>query len=76
MPVEGVPLIPVTVTIDERSNSIIAAGSRNDLLVIQAISDKLLDAADVQRAAATRSTTCATSPAVDVANAPTTFITA
>jgi type II secretory pathway component GspD/PulD (secretin) len=72
-PVEGVPLIPVTVTIDERTNSIIAAGSRNDLLVIQAIITKLETAEVPER----RNEVYAlhNASAIDVATALTTFLT-
>ncbi len=39
--IEGAPIIDLRLTVDERTNSIIVAGSRNDLDVIQAILDKL-----------------------------------
>ncbi|HXG13179.1 MAG TPA: secretin N-terminal domain-containing protein [Gemmataceae bacterium] len=45
--VEGAPLIELRLTLDERTNSIIAAGSRSDLDVIEAIITRLEDA-DVQ----------------------------
>ena len=38
---QGAPLIDLRLTVDERTNSIIAAGSRNDLDVIEAIIAKL-----------------------------------
>jgi type II secretion system protein D len=36
-PVEGAPLVDLRISVDERTNSIIVAGSRNDLLVIEAM---------------------------------------
>ena len=46
-PSPGGPLIDLRLTVDERSNSIIAAGSRSDLDVIEAIITRLEDA-DIQ----------------------------
>jgi type II secretory pathway component GspD/PulD (secretin) len=40
---EGVPLVPLSVTVDPRTNSVIIAGSRNDLDVIEAILSRLED---------------------------------
>jgi type II secretory pathway component GspD/PulD (secretin) len=44
---EGYPLIDIRITIDERSNSLIVAGSRNDIDVIGSVIDRL-DNAPVQ----------------------------
>jgi type II secretion system protein D len=44
---EGAPLIELRISVDERTNSIIVAGSRNDLDVIYALITKLEDS-DVQ----------------------------
>ena len=41
---EGYPLIDIRITVDERTNSLIVAGSRNDLNVIEAVISKLEDA--------------------------------
>src|SRR5207249_3995823 len=40
---EGIPLIDLRVTIDERTNSLIVAGSRNDLDVIETLIARLED---------------------------------
>jgi general secretion pathway protein D len=69
---EGAPLIDLRLTIDERTNSIIAAGSRNDLDVIEAIITRL-DDIEVQ---SRRNDVyhLHNSSAVDVANALSTFL--
>ena len=41
---DGAPLIDLRVTIDERTNSLIAAGSRSDLAIIEALIARLEDA--------------------------------
>ncbi len=46
---EGVPIIDLRVTIDERTNSLIVAGSRNDLDVIEAIISRLEDSGVEER---------------------------
>jgi type II secretion system protein D len=70
---EGAPLIDLRITADDRTNSVIAVGSPNDLLVIQALITRL-EAADVgDRRNAVY--TLRNSTAVDVANALTTFVT-
>jgi type II secretion system protein D len=43
-PAEGVPLIDLKLSVDSRTNSLIIAGSRNDLEVIEAIISRLEDA--------------------------------
>jgi type II secretion system protein D len=45
---DSIPLIELRLTVDERTNTIIAAGSRNDLQIIEAILYKL-EAADVEQ---------------------------
>lgn len=45
---EGAPIIDLRVTVDERTNSLIVAGSRNDLMVVDTIIDKI-ENADVPR---------------------------
>ncbi|MSQ94602.1 MAG: hypothetical protein EXR98_08600 [Gemmataceae bacterium] len=69
---EGAPIIDLRLTVDERTNSLIVAGSRNDLDVIEAIIARL-DDTDIQerRHEAVR---LRNSQAVDVANAVTTFL--
>jgi general secretion pathway protein D len=47
-PPQGAPLIDVRITVDDRTNSIIVAGSQNDLMVIRAIIDRL-DNAEIER---------------------------
>src|SRR5262249_10224836 len=44
---DGAPLIDLRVTIDERTNSLIAAGSKSDLAIIEALIARLEDA-DIQ----------------------------
>ena len=46
-PQVGVPLIELRITVDQRTNSLIVAGSRNDLDIIEALVSRLEDA-DVQ----------------------------
>ena len=55
---EGAPLIDLRVSVDTRTNSVIVAGSRNDLEVAEAVIAKLEDS-DTP-CAATRSTGCGT----------------
>jgi type II secretion system protein D len=69
---EGAPLIELRLTIDERTNSLIVAGSRNDLDVIEAIITRL-DEADVQQRH-NEVYHLHNSSAVDVANALSTFL--
>ncbi|MEI7686350.1 MAG: secretin N-terminal domain-containing protein, partial [Planctomycetota bacterium] len=44
---DGAPLIDLRITVDERTNSLIAAGSRSDLAIIEALIARLEDA-DIQ----------------------------
>lgn len=69
---DGAPIIDLRLTVDERTNSIIVAGSQNDLDVVESIIAKLEDA-DVQqrRQEAIR---LRNSQAVDVANALADFL--
>jgi type II secretion system protein D len=70
---EGTPLIELRITVDERTNSLIVAGSRNDLDVIEAMISRLEDS-DVQ----TRHNTVyhlRVAVAADVANALNDFLT-
>ncbi len=69
---EGAPIIDLRLTVDERTNSLIVAGSRNDLDVIEAILARL-DETDIQerRHEAVR---LRNSQAVDVANAVSNFL--
>jgi type II secretory pathway component GspD/PulD (secretin) len=69
---EGAPLIDLRITIDERTNSIIAAGSRNDLDVIEAIITRLDDIEIQERRYDVYH--LHNSSAVDVANALSTFL--
>jgi type II secretion system protein D len=69
---EGAPLIELRLTIDERTNSLIVAGSRNDLDVIEAIITKL-DETEVQQRR-NEVYHLHNSSAVDVANALSTFL--
>jgi type II secretory pathway component GspD/PulD (secretin) len=70
---EGAPVIDLRITIDQRTNSLIVAGSRNDLDVVEALVTRLEDAeAPVRKNAVYR---LVNSTAVDVANALNTFIT-
>lgn len=41
---EGIPIIDLRLTVDERTNSMVVAGSRNDLDIIEAIISRLEDA--------------------------------
>ena len=41
---EGAVIIDLRLTVDERTNSLIVAGSKNDLMVVEAIVAKLEDA--------------------------------
>jgi type II secretory pathway component GspD/PulD (secretin) len=70
---EGVPLIELRVTVDVRTNSLIVAGSRNDLDVIDAIVTRLEDA-DVQ-VRQNEVYWLHNSTAIDLANALNNFIT-
>lgn len=69
---EGAPIIDLRLTVDERTNSLIVAGSRNDLDVIESIIARVEDA-DIQerRHEAVR---LRNSQAVDVANAVSNFL--
>jgi type II secretion system protein D len=46
---EGTPLVDLRITVDERTNSLLVAGSRNDLDVIEVLIDKLETANIFQR---------------------------
>jgi type II secretory pathway component GspD/PulD (secretin) len=70
---EGAPLIDLRITIDQRTNSLIVAGGRNDLEVVEAIVTRLEDAEIQQRHNCVYR--LVNSTAVDVANALNTFIT-
>jgi type II secretory pathway component GspD/PulD (secretin) len=70
---EGAPIIDLRLTVDERTNSLIVAGSRQDLLVVEALIARLEDA-DIQ----TRKNDAfrlRNAQAVDVANALNDFFT-
>ena len=67
-PAEGATLIDLRITVDDRTNSIIVAGSRNDLDVIEAIITRLEDA-NVEAPAQTRSYRLQNATAADVATA-------
>lgn len=71
---EGVPLIDVRVTIDPISNSIIVAGSRNDIDVITAIVERL-EQSNKSKGRVNEAFQMYNAQAVDVANALTTFYT-
>jgi len=43
-PVPGAPLVDLRLTVDDRTNSLVVAGSRNDLDIIEAIINRLEDA--------------------------------
>lgn len=45
LPADGATLVDLKISVDDRSNSIIVAGSRNDLQVIEAIVSKMEDSA-------------------------------
>jgi type II secretory pathway component GspD/PulD (secretin) len=69
---EGAPLIELRLTVDQRTNSLIVAGSRNDVDVIEAIITRLEDAeVQVRRNEVYR---LLNSTALDVANALTSFV--
>jgi general secretion pathway protein D len=69
----GAPIIDLRITVDERTNSLIVAGARNDLLVVETIIARIEDAKlQERRSEAVR---LRNSQAVDVANAVTTFLT-
>ncbi len=71
---EGAPIIDLRLTVDERSNSLLIAGSRNDLNVAEAIIDNLDNApVSERRNIAIR---LRNQQAADVANAITPFYTA
>lgn len=70
---EGAPLIDLRVTIDERTNSLIVAGSRNDLQIIEVIVSRLEDSNIQQRQH--EAVRLKNSQAVDVANALNDFLT-
>jgi type II secretory pathway component GspD/PulD (secretin) len=70
---EGAPIIDLRVTVDERTNSLIVAGSQNDLRVVETIIARIEDAnAPERRNDAVR---LRNSQATDVANAVSTFLT-
>jgi type II secretory pathway component GspD/PulD (secretin) len=70
---EGAPLIDLRLSVDERTNSLIVAGSRNDLNVIDAIVSRIDDAeVPRRRIGAFR---LKNAMAADVANALTDFVT-
>jgi type II secretory pathway component GspD/PulD (secretin) len=72
-PVEGVPLIDLRIGVDLRTNSVIVAGSRNDLDVIEAIVTRLEDTDVLPRR--NEVYRLQNSTAIDVANALNTFLT-
>lgn len=68
----GAPIIDVRVTVDERTNSLVVAGSRNDLIVVESIIDSIENAPlQERRSEAIR---LRNSQAVDIANAVTQFV--
>jgi type II secretory pathway component GspD/PulD (secretin) len=70
---EGAPLVPLGISIDQRTNSVIIAGSANDLGVIEAIIARIEDTDIEQRRYEVYCLRNAT--AIDVANSLQTFIT-
>ena len=72
--VEGAPIIDLRITVDTRTNSLIVAGSANDLAVVETIVMKMEDAPNVQqrRSVAVK---LRNAQAVDVANAINDFLT-
>ena len=70
---EGAPLIDLRLTVDQRTNTLIVAGSRSDLEVIEAIITRLEDAPVQERH--NEVYRLVNSTAVDVANALNNFIT-
>jgi general secretion pathway protein D len=69
---EGAPLIELRLTVDERTNSLVVAGARSDLDVIEAMIDKL-EATDIQRRQ-NEVVQLKNASAADVATALTTFL--
>jgi general secretion pathway protein D len=69
----GAPIIDLRITVDERTNSLIVAGARNDLLVVETIIARIEDAKIQERRS--EAVRLRNSQAVDVANAVTTFLT-
>ena len=70
---QGAPLIDLRVTVDERTNSLIVAGSKQDLTVLEAIISRLEDA-DIQQRR-NEAVRLRNAQAADVANALNDFIT-
>ncbi len=70
---EGPPIIDLRLTIDLRTNSLIVAGSRNDLLVVGSIIARIEDANVPQRT--NQVVRLRNAQAVDVVNALTTYLT-
>src|SRR5262249_3016152 len=69
---EGAPLIELRISVDTRTNSVVVAGSRNDLDVIEAIITRLEDSdVQIRRNEVYR---LQNSTAVDVANALNSFL--
>ncbi|MBI1832567.1 MAG: hypothetical protein HYR84_14090, partial [Planctomycetes bacterium] len=69
----GSPIIDLRVTVDERTNSLVVAGSKSDLLIVESIIGKIEDANIPERRS--RAVRLRNSQAADVANAVTDFIT-
>jgi general secretion pathway protein D len=70
---EGAPIIDLRLTVDERTNSLIVAGSRNDLLVVESIIARIEDTNIMERRQ--EAVRLRNQSAVDVANAVSTFLT-
>jgi general secretion pathway protein D len=70
---QGAPIIDLRVTVDERTNSLIVAGSKQDLTVLEAIISRLEDA-DIQQRR-NEAVRLRNAQAADVANALNDFIT-
>lgn len=69
---EGAPIIDLRVTADERTNSLVVAGSRNDLDVVEAIIARIEDAEFPTRTSI--AVRLRNANALDIANTLTTFI--
>ena len=70
---EGPPIIDLRLTVDQRTNSLVVAGSRNDLLVVGSIIARIEDAKVPERMSTV--VRLRNAQAVDLVNALTTFVT-
>jgi type II secretory pathway component GspD/PulD (secretin) len=70
---DGPPIIDLRLTVDQRTNSLIVAGSRNDLLVVGSIIGRIEDAKVADRCS--QVVRLRNAQAVDVVNALTTYVT-